>query len=276
MSGRGAFAFLVANVLAGVLNYLFQVHAATVLDAASFGLLSAWFARVTIFTTVATVAQFLSLDFPLAERSLFSLVRSCAAVALVLLAGITAWQAGGRVLDPGVLTAVVVVGNVLFFAVVGQLQARLQLGAVALSLFAVAVTRCALPFAWAKAARGPGFYLSHAVSALVGLLVILAVVGRSVPTPALRSREGAPSLHLRLWRPLLLALAAVALPTLDVLAVSATSDAATTGSYMRMALAARIIFFGGASALQTILPYQLHAGIPGWRRLGSCALPNAG
>lgn len=262
MSGRGALAFLVANVLAGVLNYLFQVHAAAVLDAASFGSLSAWFARVTIFTTVATVVQFLSLDFPVPERPFFTLLRSCGALALISLAAVGALSAGSRTLDLRFLGGVVVIGNVLFFAVVGQLQARLQLGVVALSLLAAAVTRCALPFAWTKAARGPGFYVAHAVSALVGILVILAVVRRAPPPAALRGRDDGSSLRLRLGRPLLLALAAVIFPSLDVLAVSATTDATTTGNYSRMALAARIVFFGGASVLQTLLPYQLHAGDP--------------
>ena len=48
-------------------------------------------------------------------------------------------------------------------------------------------------------------------------------------------------------------------PQLDVLVLSRIEDASTLGQFSRVALAARIVFFGGAAVLPVILPHQLRS-----------------
>lgn len=260
---RSALALAVASLAAGLLNYLFQVHGAAVLDATAFGLLSAWLAQVTLATAITTVVQFVSLDAPLARARFDRLLRGAGVASLLVLAALVAY---GRQATPLALGASTFVASALLYAVVGQLQARLRLADVAAAFLATAGFRFALPFAWPADARAPSFYVSHASAALAGVVVAAALVTlrplattEPATTAPLPEREGG----LRLGRPVLLAFATVIFPFVDVLAISSTHDAATTGAFSRIALAARIVFFGGAAVLQILLAHHLHAAKSG-------------
>jgi hypothetical protein len=259
--GGAALALTVANLAAGILNYLFLVHAAAVLDAAAFGLLSAWLARVTLLGVIATVVQFLSLDSRLDEQRWTKVLRASGAVSLLLV--VVHVVAGPRA-PFAVLGASSVIGGILLYAVIGQLQARLLLGVMAASVLGMTALRFALPFAWPREGRAPAFYVAHAAAAFAGIATAALVVTlrrASASTAALA--PPAADRRVRLGRPVLLAFATVLFPLLDVLVVSAAQDAATTGAFSRVGLAARIVFFGGAAALQVLLPHQLHAAATG-------------
>jgi hypothetical protein len=260
VSGRGALALTVANLVAGLLNYLFLVHAAAVLDAPAFGELSAWLARVTAIGVVATVVQFVSLDFRIGDRPFATLLRLAGLVSIALAVLHVALGAHA----PLVLLAVsAVAGGTVLYAAVGQLQARLRLGAMAATVTSVAVLRFVLPFLWSRDGRAPAFPMAHAAAAYAGLATAALVVTvhrvKAAPPAATRAAGSSIDTRARLGRSIVLAFASVLFPLLDVLVVSATQSAAVTGEYSRIALAARVVFFGGAAALQILLPHQLHA-----------------
>lgn len=264
MSGRSALALALASLAAGALNYLYQVHAASVLDAPTFGLLSAWLARVTLLGTGATVVQFLSLEHALDDRRFVGALRSLGLLAIAVL--IVLVVLGAR-LSTTLLGATAIGSGVILYAVIGQLQARLRLGVVAAVAVATAGARFALPFAWARETRTTAFYVAQATAAFVGILVAAALVTR----PRVPRREAAPTdapsptkaRRMRLVRPVLLASTTVLFPLIDVLVISSFQDAATTGSFSRVTLASRLVFFAGAAALQILLPHELHAAATG-------------
>jgi hypothetical protein len=261
VTGRSALALTGASIAASALNYLYQVHAAAVLDATAFGLLSTWLARVTVVGAIATVVQFLSLDFALADRRFAGLLRS-AGIAAVGIAGVHLYF-GGRIAPPLLAVSAVLSGTVLY-AVIGQLQARLQLGVVAAAVVAAAAVRFGLPFAWPRDARASAFYVSHTAAAFAGIAAAAGVVTLRRSRAEVAPAEAPPKeRRLRLVRPILLAFVTVLFPVIDVLVVSATQDAATTGAFSRIALASRIVFFGGAVAVQVLLPHELHAAASG-------------
>jgi hypothetical protein len=260
---RSALALAVASLAAGLLNYLFQVHGAAVLDATAFGLLSAWLAQVTLASAITTVVQFVSLDAPLARARFDRLLRWTGVASLLVLAALVAY---GRQTTPLALGVSTFVASALLYAVVGQLQARLRLADVAATFLATAGFRFALPFAWAAGVRAPSFYVAHAAAALAGVVAAAALVTlRPLATtePATAAPLPERGRRLRLGRPVLLAFATVLFPFVDVLAISSTHDAATTGAFSRIALAARIVFFGGAAVLQILLAHHLHAAKSG-------------
>lgn len=260
-SGRAALAFTVASFGGALLNYLFQVHAASVLDRAAFGALSAWLARVTMLGVVATVVQYVSLDHRLAEDGWRATSRVTGALALVVV--VVHVLAGDRVPLVG-LGVSAVGGGILLYALLGQLQARLQLGVMAIAILVAAASRFALPFVWPRDARAPGFFVAHAASSFAAVAAIGACVAlRAQPGAVADATATKTEPRLRLQRPILLAFAASLFPLLDVLVVSATQDDATTGAFSRIALAARIVFFCGAAALQILLPHELHAATTG-------------
>lgn len=270
-----ALALTVASFGGAAFNYLFQVHAVAVLDAPAFGVLSAWLAWVTLAGLMATVVQFVSLDHRLADDRWRRLVRIAGivsfAVALALLAVGAGWgDAGGR--SPRIaLGGTAIAGGILLYALVGQLQARLELGTMAVSVVVATGVRFALPFAWPLRAREPSFYIAHAAASFAAVAAVALIVARrpgrgtgdaeTRTTPAPAPEQASERLRLR--RPILLALATVLFPIVDVLVVSSTEDAATTGAFSRLALAARVVFFCGAAALQILLPHQLRASATG-------------
>ena len=259
---RSAFALAVASVLAGLLNYTFQVHGAAVLDAAAFGLLSAWLAQVTLASAITTVVQYVALDAPLAADRFVRLTIPAGIASLAILVADVAF---GTRLSPFVLGVSTFVSCALLYAVVGQLQARLRLAEVAAALLATGAFRFALPFAWAPGERAKSFYVAHAAAGFAGVVVAAALVALRARATAAETvgpkAKGAGGVQL--GRPALLAFAAVFFPYADVLAISTTHDAATTGAFARIALAARIVTFGGAAVLQISLAHQLHAAKTG-------------
>lgn len=253
-----AMAFTLASLASSGLNYLFQVHAAAVLDARAFGLLSAWLALVTAFGTFVTFVQLLSLEKRIDDARWQRIARLAAGAALVVL---VIHLAGGAAAPRWALGVGAVVGGIAAAALVGQLQARLALGAVACSLLATSLLRFGLPFAWPAVLRAPAFYLAHAASPYAGIVVI-AFVLRPAST-ALSPNGSEQKEKVRLSRPLMLGFANAVFPYVDVLAVSATQDAATTGELSRIALVSRAIFYGGLAAFGVLFPHQLYAATRG-------------
>ncbi|MDB4942531.1 MAG: hypothetical protein JWP97_2065 [Labilithrix sp.] len=253
MTGRKALAITLASIAAGALNYLYQLHAVAVLDREDFGRLSTWLARVGVAATAATVVQFLSLDAPLSPGRVVRWLRAGAVVGVVAMAVLVG--AGSR-LDPSWLGVGTVAGTILLYALLGQLQAQLRLGVVTAVLFASTLVRFALPFVWPAAARVQAFYIAQAAASFVGMLLAASLVhdpGPTAPPPA------QPKARFRIGRPVLLAFATVVFPLLDVLVVSSTENAATTGAFSRAQLASRVVFFGGTAAMSILLPHELHA-----------------
>lgn len=263
-TGRAALALTAASFGGAAFNYLFQVHAAAVLDAAAFGALSAWLAWVTLASVIATLVQFLSLDHRLDDVRFRSLVRGAGIASLVVFLGHLVL--GGR-LPQSVLGLLSIAGGVALCAVVGQLQARLELGTIALSVVVTSGVRFGLPCAYPRGAREPGFYLGHASATFAAVAVValaLRMMARGEQVSEERVATALPRVeHVRLVRPFLLAFATVLFPIVDVLIVASTHDRATTGAFSRISLAARVVFFFGAAALQVLLPHQLRASETG-------------
>lgn len=251
MSQRAAIGLTLANVAAGVLNYLFQVHAAVALDAAAFGALSVWLAQVAFASSIASVVQFLSLDFR--SDRFEQLLRP---VALVSIAAIVAQVAGGRSLGTFTLGVITVAGTIVFFAVIGQLQGRLRLGDAGVAVFVASLARFVLPFGIVS------FYVAQAIAAFAGVAAVgaLSLRGRQARPTTSEPRSG---LGARLTRSVLLAFATVVFPQLDVLVLSWRVDETTLGLFSRLALAARIVFFAGAAVLPVLLSHHLRAAETG-------------
>lgn len=247
MSARAALGFTLANVAAGVLNYLFQVHAAVAMDATAFGALSAWLAQVTFASSIASVVQFLSLDFRVERfERLVVPIGLVSAIAVVL----QLWA--GRALGTFTLGAITVGGGVLLYALIGQLQSRLRLGDVGLAVFATAFARMSLSFV-------TSFYVAQAVAAFAGVAAVAAVSLRTRADESPAAGTTKSGFGTRLVRSVLLAFATVLFPQLDVLVLSWREDATTLGMFSRLALAARIVFFAGAAVLPVLLAHQVRA-----------------
>jgi hypothetical protein len=250
-----AYAFAAANLGVGALNYLFQVHAVAVLPPAAFGALASWLAGVTVVSSVAAVLQLLSLESSMSARRLRATSRAAVLVAaLVLVVHGVAWRGSPR----SWLGALSVGGACALAVVVGQLQGRLRLGRVAAVLVVTGLARFAYPFAWPAASREHAFYIAHALACFAGLVLAGLFGAAELARGAVDPRPaGSTSSSPGVRRSILLAVAGMLLPSIDVLAVSFAHGAATTGAYSRIALVSRVVFFGGAALVQMLLPYEV-------------------
>jgi hypothetical protein len=245
MSARGALALTLANVAAGVLNYLFQVRAAIALDATAFGAFSGWLAQITLIGSIACVVQFLSLDFRLTRFD--ALVRP---VGIAAVGAVGVQVVVGGALDRVVLGALTVAGGILLYAIVGQLQGRVRLADVGAAVFVAAGARLGLSFLTT-------FYAAQAASAFAGVGAVGLLAFRREPERPTPPRDAGARFGVRLSRSVLLAFATVVFPQLDVLLLSLRVDATTLGLFSRYALAARIVFFAGGAVLPVLLSHQL-------------------
>lgn len=251
---RGAVLLALASLMSGGLNFACQAHAAAVLDASAFGAFSAWFSRVTLFGTLATVLQFASLEVEIGPSRLTAGLRVVAVVSSTLIGLTLALRSR---FDATLLGVISVGGSLCFSAVVGQLQRRLSLGAVGTATLVMSAFRFALPYLVVASARGPWFFLAQALAAPVGTVILALATGLRAIGPVVPYPRGVTAVGARLVRPVVLSAGLVAFPVLDVLCVSAMCDAEEVGHFARVALASRVVVFGGAALLQALYPHEL-------------------
>ena len=267
---KGSAFLLVANVLAGVLHYLFQVRAAGHLPVAEYGDLNAWMAYLGVALSVAVVAQMAS-NFVILDGSQ---LRKIGIAVLVLALGLSAcWFATAAGKSPiGMLAGCVLLG-VAFHGVLGQIQAKTWFGRMGFAVFGVGVFK--IGYAWlAPGNSGSGalanYYwaipISYAMGCLVELGILagtsgkaaLAAVAASVDSSILAT---ASSANPRRWTALgpaaVLAFATNWIPQMDLLNLRWLQSDATIGEYSRAALYAKAIFFAAITLLQVTLPYHV-------------------
>lgn len=266
---------LAANLLAGVLNYCFQLRAASRLDLASYGSLNVWMAWLNLAMILGTALQFASNFHPLKTAGLKRL-------------GWALWLLGPGVLiltsnlaypenTPGVLGFLTLVLGLAYHLALGQLQGRFQFIWLGLGIVVPACLKFAVAF-WPGVVE-PGTLwwalpASYALALVVlgfGVLTLAAgkgsenfAAGSASPR---RLRENLPS-------SLVLASAFALAPQLDLLNLTQIHSPEVLGQYVRAALFSKAIFFGASTLLQLALPYHI-AEARGVRESGPKASRNS-
>ena len=249
---------MVANALAGVLNYGFQIQAARRLGLVDFGVLSNWLANVTIMLMVASLSQMLANYFPMTKRRLTWCCNGIIAPSVCVAACLLLMSLNGTLTPQRNQLAAVFLGVAASW-LGGQVQARLRFGLLGLALFVGAAVKFGTTF---LAFPGQTELTSYYLAIPLGLAVAAVVLGGVILLRPADDHQLASVVEqpvARVASAAILAVATALLPQLDIINLRLTQTDAMIGQYSRVMLFAKGIFFSAATMLQVALPLHLLA-----------------
>lgn len=243
---QGGF-FVAGSLLAGLLNYLFQVLAARQLSPDQFAALNGWFADAAVLFLLGGLLQYAA-NFAPAPRARLRLAVIGFNIASLLL--LWRWSAqSGLTFERGLL---LVMGSCFLGWLTGQAQIRLAFGVMAVSGVLFALTKVAAA-AWPGLSSAPievfalGLYAAYLPA--IWFLSIYLWKASDPRTP------GQPS-----WAaPFVLSTAAAVIPQFDMVLMNHTQDASVFQDFAHASLFYKGIYFVVFIVAQWLLPKQIHS-----------------
>lgn len=251
---RSATFFAIANVLAGLLHYAFQVWSGMQLSAVEFGELNSWMAYLSVALSLSMFAQYFS-NFKVAPQSLLTLAAGIgigasvfAAVLPFLFGDSLGWIPVGCI---GLLLAIA------FCWFVGQAQIRLLFYLMGTAILVMAASKfvfafLAFPVSEPNKSLAWAVSLGYAPALAFACGAILLWVKDSPPVPQ-------RSLGQSVWATLILAIASVYIPQFDIIVIHRTQTPEIIGQFARVSILYKAVFFSFLIIAQLILPYQVRA-----------------
>jgi hypothetical protein len=244
--------FMVANLGAGVLNYLFQVIASQRLSGEDFSSMSSWIAHVSVFFILAGILQYSSNFLPASSRFFKS---SLVAFNLIYVGLISLWF----MLDPGLSplkAALMVVSTALFGWAMGQVQGRLLFFTVALANLAIGTTKILVAFVPLPLSDLEKFVFIFFIGNLPALWFI-TVSGIRYSAPP--QRGDLHSGHQGLLAAGLLSAYSILIPQIDLIILDWTQPREIFNDIARASIFYKAIYFFFFAIAQFLLPIQLKA-----------------
>jgi hypothetical protein len=240
--------FLIANIVAGVIHYLFQVIGVKRLDPDVFGQVMGWMAYAALGFSLGLLAQSLANFFPQSPKALRwqSLVLFGLGLVITFISlthELTAFQHG-------------LIGIIMFGAfgwLNGQTQTQKMfwiMGFVGLAIAFLKLSLVVLP----TQVTAEHFYWGYTLNAIIGLgLLALTFTFRK------KNTSFAPELNIRdgVLAATVLAFVTMFIPQFDILFVAQTQSRQVTGEFAQVALIYRGIFFFILIFAQWLLPNQI-------------------
>lgn len=238
--------FLALNLIAGLLNYLYQVLAAQRLDAQAFSELSAWIAHFSLAFILPSTLQHAANFYPLPGRWRKPLMGS---FVLGTWALFFLWLAFPADLSLG-RSALIILSACAWAWMVGELQVRLMLITLASVNLGGALLKLGWSYGWGVAGEVSPFATALILGYAPMSLAMFVILWREKDEPTVAARAA--------WRPaLLLSAAAVAIPQMDLIVTHATQNADTFAEFARASLFYKGIYFVVSIFAQWLLPQQL-------------------
>lgn len=239
--------FLLANIGAGVLNYLFQVVAARQLTAQDFSQLNGWFADLSLFFMVGGILQYASNFRPTPRSQLRYILGMANGLTLV---AIWLWLT-----QPGVLTfdraLLVLVTSTFFGWLMGQVQIRMQFVVISIANILVAGTKLGIT---GLPIGEPQDLMRYALGFFICYLPALWLISIYLwSAPEAERAEGNPS-----WTaPIMLSVATAVTPQFDLVLMNHTQDSLAFADFAHASLYYKAIYFLIFILAQWLLPRQI-------------------
>lgn len=236
--------FVIANILAGVFNYLFQVIVAHRLSSVAYGQLMSWIAYVSIGMTLGLMAQMSSNFFPSRHLKPASLI-----VAVLTVIGL-----GFSFTSPSlVLLGSLAIGySVGFGWLNGQYQARHVFTTMGTAALLSSFTKLLALFSGRNDEMI--YYLGFTIGSAYGALFLALMCFRLSKTTDVvvkgTFRENASAA-------VLLSFATMLIPQFDLIVINNTQSAEVIGEFARVGLIYRAVFFLVLIFAQLLLPKQI-------------------
>lgn len=250
---RAAAFFAVANVVAGILHYFFQVWSSSQLSVLEFGELNSWIAYFSVALSLGAFAQY-GANFFIASPAVLRMV-CWLTLLLSVLSFFAPWHVGQT---NGLIAALFgVTMGVTFSWCMGQAQARLAFVVMGLGVLICAIAKFALAGVRFPVDQ-PSMELAWAVAlayspALVWMSVVLIIQGSYWP----RIEGRGHGFSAGLGASAILSFASVFIPQADIIAIHQTQSPDVIGEFARVSLLYKAVFFGFLILAQWLLPHQL-------------------
>jgi hypothetical protein len=251
-----AFVFLLVNVMAGGLHYLFQLIAARRLSPAEFGEFSGWYAWVCFGLSFGALAQYGANFFPARPKALKLSMLSASVMALIVLGY---FFLSGRVNELGLGLLSIAIAPFATW-LLGQAQRRMLLMTFSFGGLVIGAAKVLTVLIVNPAHEGADmFYWGLALSYVAGIafLVVLLVLNfkSSVSPEAAKSGIGG-----RLSGAVLLSFSSVFIPNIDLIYVQSTQTSEALTRFAQVSLFYKAVFFIILIMAQWLLPHQLNRG----------------
>lgn len=251
---RSGVFFVIANVVAGLSHYAYQVFASRQLSPAEFADLNQWFATLALFFAIGAILQYLATFFPAPPKALAAWV---VFGNLLAVGSLTTWflsDAGGTNLR----AVLIVAGAAMMGWLLGQIQGRLMF--FVLSIANLVIAGCKLGFlliplfAGSEIERYRFALFASSIPALWYITWVVFREGQKIPTPNPSAERNSPMLWLG---PILLATAAALIPQMDLVLAGKIQTAEVFQEFARASLFYKGIFFFISILAQWMLPHQI-------------------
>lgn len=244
--------FFAANLITGVLNYLFQVYASKELSAAEYGHLNAWFSDLMMLFFLGGVAQYCGIFFPAPRNSLKKAVVAINGLSFSL-AALWIFSPPGETVERGVLVLTVATA---FFWLIGQIQFRKMFVAIGVANFTTSLSKLGLVllplFTLVTVER---FRIAFFANYFPALWLMSVVAWRLPNTATIVPQK---KNDLRLWMaPVVMSLATAIIPQMDMVLLSRLWSELEFQDFARASLFSRAIFFLFLILAQWMLPFQI-------------------
>ncbi len=240
-----ALIFAVGQIVAGALNYLFQIYAARVMPELDFGSWSRWLAQFSVTCFFGVWLQSVAVISD--TESIFSF-KKCKILAFILSAALIltlflSWREGAFVAGWGLA----LLSGFLFGSNLRKKNMRL----LALASVITPVAR----FGWIFFDKSPSaFYAATLTAPLFSCLVFLSFTKQSISNGVDSNRKPTKSLLLAA---LSLAFFSTWTPQVDLLMISRILTPTLFGSFAKVALLSKGFFFGFQILAQMLLAHQV-------------------
>lgn len=246
--------FAVANILAGVFHYLFQVIASKQMVAADFALFSVWLAKVAVLSMLGGLLQYAGNFFP---SSRAQAEKSVLISTLLTLAFSVLWF---WTPDSGFVQGLlIVIASGLFGWILGQIQQRLMfllMGIMNLAMALAKVIFVLIPGTFSIPIDRFSYALLISYFISLFIVAILTRIPRFEIKGSLEGADGAA--RWSLWiAPLVLSIAGATIPQMDIIILQRWITAETFQDFVRASLFYKGIYFLMFIFAQWMLPQQI-------------------
>lgn len=237
--------FVLTSLAGGILHYLFQIIAAKRLEPVAYGELMSWSAYVSIGMALGLLAQTSANFFPTYQSKKESLV-----LGLITLVCLSASFMTDNLISLAILG---IIFSIVYGWINGQYQARQIFATMGTGVVLVGLTKLASLFT-GREDLGI-YYLGFIIGSAYGALYLLLLSFRLREHKAVLKTHG--TLKENALSSILLSLATMLIPQFDLIVSHMTQTPEITGTFARVGLIYRAVFFFILIFAQLILPSQI-------------------
>ncbi len=240
--------FLIANIVAGFCNYLFQVVASKQLNATNFAAFNSWFAGLALFFMFGSLLQYAAVFFPMDN---LRLKKWLILINILCIITVLIWLKLGD--SSLVLKAtLIIIGGSLSGWILGQIQNRLMFFTIAAGNIIIGISKLIIIFLFVFANQLESYRFAVFACYFPALWFITYQIWTSTATPHLIANEN------KKWAaPFILSVSGAFIPQMDMVLLAKLLNENDFSIFAKCSLFYKGIYFFIFIFAQWLLPHQV-------------------